>query len=115
VRAEAPGVVLQCLPPAGDDATALRNGDADLAAGRYGSLPAEMRMRTLFTEAFACVVRRDHPRVGARLTLKQYLALEHVQISPLGQPGAYVDNVLTEWASAGEPLVSFATFYLGCS
>jgi DNA-binding transcriptional LysR family regulator len=100
VRAEAPGVVLQYLPPAVDDVAALRNGDADLAAGRYGNLPPELRIRTIFTEAFACVVRADHPTVRARLSLKQYLALEHVQVSPLGQPGNYVDDVLTQLGTA---------------
>jgi DNA-binding transcriptional LysR family regulator len=94
VCAEAPRVVLQVLPTAPDDAEALRRGEVDAAVGRYGDLPPELRVRTLLTEGFACVVRRDHPTVGARLTMKQYLALDHIQVAPLGQPGSHVDEVL---------------------
>jgi DNA-binding transcriptional LysR family regulator len=95
VRAEAPRVVLQVLPTASDDVDALRRGNVDAAVGRYGVLPPELRVRTLLTEGFTCLVRRDHPTVEARLTLKQYLALEHVQVAPLGQPGSHIDHVLT--------------------
>ncbi len=96
VRAEAPGVVLQVLPTAADDADALRRGDVHVAAGRYGELPPELRVRTLFTEGFTCFVRRGHPSVRSRITLKQYLALDHVQVAPLGHPGGYVDHLLAQ-------------------
>lgn len=42
-----------------------------------------------------CVVRRDHPRVGRRLTLDTYLALDHIVVAPLGKP-SQVDQVLAE-------------------
>lgn len=43
-----------------------------------------------------CVVRKDHPRVRRRLSLNQFVALEHVQIAPRGRPGGYVDDLLAE-------------------
>ncbi|MCA9678318.1 MAG: LysR family transcriptional regulator, partial [Myxococcales bacterium] len=94
VTAEAPGVAVRFVPNTPDDATALRDGGADLAVGIYGELPPEMRTRPLLTDRFVCVVRADHPGVGARLTLAQYVAMGHVQVAPRGQPGGYVDDVL---------------------
>lgn len=95
-HAEAPEVVLRFAPNQPDDAAALRAGSADLAIGIYGELPPELRTRLLLTDRFACVVRAGHPRVGKKLSLAQYLELEHVQVAPRGQPGGYIDDVLHE-------------------
>lgn len=38
-------------------------------------------------------MREGHPRVGRRLTLEQYLSLEHVVVAPLGRP-SQVDRAL---------------------
>ena len=43
-----------------------------------------------------CVVREGHPTVGKRLSLEQYVALEHVQVAPRGKPGGYIDDALAE-------------------
>jgi DNA-binding transcriptional LysR family regulator len=90
----APRVSLEILPNGPDDAAALREGSVDLTVGIYGELPPELRMRPLFTDRFVCVVRERHPSVGKRLTLEQFVALEHVQIAPRGRPGGYVDDLL---------------------
>jgi DNA-binding transcriptional LysR family regulator len=95
VRAEAPGVTLRFLPSVVDDWTALRDGTADLSVCLPGFFPPEFRTRPLLTERFVCVVRKDHPKVGRRLTLDAYLALDHIVVSPLGKP-SYVDQVLAE-------------------
>lgn len=92
----APGAVLRFVPNLGDDPEALRDGSADLAVGIYGDLPPELRTRVLLTDRFVCVVRAAHPTVKKRLSLDQYLALEHVQVAPRGKPGGYIDDVLTE-------------------
>ena len=94
-RAEAPDVTLRFLPSVVDDWTALRDGTADLSVCLPGFFPPEFRTRPLLTERFVCVVRREHPTVGRRLTLDAYLALDHIVVSPLGKP-SYVDQVLAE-------------------
>jgi DNA-binding transcriptional LysR family regulator len=94
VRREAPGVRLRFLPNALDDADRLRRGDSDLAVGIYGDLPPELKTRTLFTERLVCVVRKGHPTVKKRLTLREFVKLEHVQVAPRGRPGGYVDELL---------------------
>lgn len=95
-REAAPRLTLRFAPNSPDDPEALREGDADLAIGIYGELPPELRTRILFTDRFVCVVRKDHPTIGKRLTLERFLALEHVQIAPRGRPGGYVDDLLAE-------------------
>lgn len=94
VRDAAPGVALRFVPVSADDAGALREGALDLAVGIYGQLPPELRTRPLLTDRFVCVVRHDHPDVGARLSLEDFVRLDHVQVAPRGQPGGYVDDQL---------------------
>jgi DNA-binding transcriptional LysR family regulator len=94
LRADAPGICLRFVPNSPDDANHLRDGASDLAVGIYGDLPQEMRRRQLLTDRFVCVVREDHPSVGKRLSLAQFLKLSHIQVAPRGKPGGYIDDVL---------------------
>uniref|UniRef100_A0A832MLB0 LysR family transcriptional regulator n=1 Tax=Eiseniibacteriota bacterium TaxID=2212470 RepID=A0A832MLB0_UNCEI len=95
LRDEAPGVALRFLPSVVDDWVPLRDGAAELSVCILGHFPSEFRTRRLFTDRFVCAVRADHPRVGKRLSLDEYLALDHVLVSPLGLP-SQVDRVLAE-------------------
>ncbi|MCA9550641.1 MAG: LysR family transcriptional regulator [Myxococcales bacterium] len=94
VGAQAPQANLRFVANALDDPEALRTGAADLAVGIYGDLPPELRIRTLLTDRFVCVLRKDHPLAGRRLTLARYAELPHVQVAPRGRPGGYVDAQL---------------------
>jgi DNA-binding transcriptional LysR family regulator len=96
LRDEAPRCALRFVPNGPDDPTQLREGGADLAIGIYGDLPQEMRSRVLLTDRFVVVVREDHPGVGKRLSLEQFLRLQHLQVAPRGRPGGYLDDVLRE-------------------
>jgi DNA-binding transcriptional LysR family regulator len=62
----------------------LETGEVDLGILSAGFAPPSVRSRPLFVERFVCVVRKGHPRVGERLTLDQYCALDHVLVSPSG-------------------------------
>jgi DNA-binding transcriptional LysR family regulator len=95
LRDEAPDVCLRFLPSVMEDWVPLRDGAADLSVCVLGHFPAEFRTRQLFTDRFVCVVRTGHPKVGKRLTLDQYLALDHIVVSPLGR-ASHVDAVLAE-------------------
>jgi DNA-binding transcriptional LysR family regulator len=94
LREEAPDVTLRFLPSVVDDWVPLRDGAADLSVCILGHFPQEFRTRKLFTDRFVCAVREGHPRVGKRLTIDEYLALEHVVVAPLGKP-SQVDRVLS--------------------
>jgi DNA-binding transcriptional LysR family regulator len=95
LREEAPEVTLRFLPSMVDDWIPLRDGAADLSICILGHFPQEFRTRKLFTDRFVCAVRHGHPQVGIRLTLDEYLALEHVVVAPLGR-ASQVDQVLAE-------------------
>ncbi len=95
LRREAPGVTLRFLPSTLDDAIPLRDGAADMAICIPGHFPQEFRVQRLFTDRFTCVARAGNPRVGKRLSLADYCALDHVEVSPLGYPG-HVDALLAE-------------------
>ncbi len=94
LREEAPRIAMRFVPNTPEDPARLREGGSDLAVGIYGDLPQEMRNRQLLTDRLVCVVRRDHPTVGQRLTLAQFVRLPHIQIAPRGKPGGYLDEVL---------------------
>ena len=95
LRAEAPGVSIRYLPSVEDDWVPLRDGRAELSVCILGHFPPEFRTRRLFTDRFVCAVRDGNPRVGRKLTLDEYLALDHVVVAPLGRPSA-VDAALAE-------------------
>lgn len=59
----------------------LAAGTLDVALDVLLPLPEEIRRERLGVEWPTVVVRRNHPVVGARLTLDSYLAQEHILVS----------------------------------
>lgn len=95
LAAEAPAVTLT-VKNTGHDAghAMLDGGGAELIAGNFPEPPPHMRSELLFTEGFVCAARAGHPILSKRLTLKRYLAAEHLQVSTSGNPHGYVDDIL---------------------
>jgi DNA-binding transcriptional LysR family regulator len=92
---QAPGVRLDLLPFADSTVEDLESGgiDAAILPGRsHGG--TGFRREELYDDNFDCLVRRDHPRVGRRLTLKRYLELGHVLASPRARRGGVVEQAL---------------------
>lgn len=92
----APGVRLDFVPygeSTGDDLEAGGLDAAVLAGPRHGRR-AGFEQAELYDDNFDCIVRRDHPRVGERLTLERYLELGHVVASPRSRRGGLVDRAL---------------------
>jgi DNA-binding transcriptional LysR family regulator len=83
----APGIAIRSVaissPGAGE---ALEAGTADLAIGYFPDLakPGFYQQR-LFRNSFICVVRKDHPRIRASLTLDEFLAEAHAMVRPAGR------------------------------
>lgn len=65
---------------------ALEEGVADLAVGYFPDLvrPGFYQQR-LFRNSFVCILRMDHPRIGARLTREQFLREAHAIVRPAGR------------------------------
>lgn len=63
---------------------AFESGVADLAIGVLPALQAGFYQQRLFSDAYICMVRGDHPRIGTTLSLAQFEAESHVMIEPAG-------------------------------
>ncbi|MGE5146286.1 MAG: LysR family transcriptional regulator [Candidatus Eiseniibacteriota bacterium] len=75
-------------------ADALESGAADLAVGFVTNMRASFRYRRLLTDRFTCMVREDHPTIGAALTTEQYLAASHLIKSQKGLNDGLVAKTL---------------------
>lgn len=85
--------------------TAMIKGDVDLALGYFPDLKGtQFYQQALYPHpnpraprrSYVCVVREDHPRVGMRLGMKQFLSEFHVQVKPLGRSHEIVDRLLAQ-------------------
>ncbi len=94
IHRQAPNIDLCILPPTRNLSHELGE-DVDLAFAVRLQDEAGVRARKLLTDRFVCVVRSDHP-VGARMDLAAFLRFPHALVSPLGEPGSYVDRALAE-------------------
>jgi DNA-binding transcriptional LysR family regulator len=84
---EAPGVQLQIRSwPYHRTPPWLETGEADLSLGFYPGVPANHREEKLFHDDFVCIVRKNHPGIGKRLTLKAYVRLHHILVT--AEPGS---------------------------
>lgn len=93
VERGAPGVVVDIRPRSGDELSAVERGELDVVLGLHSGSGA-FETAPVYTDTFSCLVRRDHPHVGARLTLKRYTTLGHVLVGPVNQRGGAVDVAL---------------------
>ncbi len=96
LRNEAPGIDLRFrpLPSVSLAARPMRGdivpeeelgGDLDLALGFFPDPPQRLHARALFEGTFVCAVRKDHPAVKSKLSLRQFLALSHVVVASRSQ------------------------------
>jgi len=82
IRRLMPKAALRSLtPPAAEVAHELEGGGLDLAIGYFPDLQrSSCFQQTLFDDGFACLIRADHPIATDRLTLRQFLQLEHAVV-----------------------------------
>jgi len=81
------------------DAENLHQGSLDILFSPKPARASGLRVDKLYTDTFSCIVRDDHPVIGARMTRKQFLAAKHVLVTPEGGGPGIVDNILSQ---AGE-------------
>lgn len=74
----------------------LASGQLSLAVDIPGIVHPDLVSRPLNSSPYVCLVRPDHPEVGDRLTLDQYLELGHVHISSRRYGAGHVDRALSE-------------------
>ncbi|WP_367114406.1 LysR family transcriptional regulator [Comamonas sp.] len=59
-------------------AKAMAMGSVDLALGYFNFENDGLYQQKLFDAQYACIARRDHPKIPAKLTLSQFKSLGHV-------------------------------------
>jgi DNA-binding transcriptional LysR family regulator len=93
---DAPGVDVEVRPLVARSTERILGDGVDLAFGVFEDVPPAINQEYLFSDPLVCVVRDDHPAVGATLSLETYLSLPHLEVAPAPQsrPGARIDRVL---------------------
>jgi DNA-binding transcriptional LysR family regulator len=78
----APHVKVRALPlDSRHFAPKLESGEADLALGAFPKAAGYLRVQRLFSDGYASVVRRGHPRVAEARLRKGFLAERHILIT----------------------------------
>ncbi len=94
---EAPGVRIRTLPMPPEAAQeAMKQGEVDLAVGNLPDFRAGFYQQRLFREHYVCVVRRDHPEIGERLTARRFAAASHAIVTPAGTGHGIIERALIE-------------------
>jgi DNA-binding transcriptional LysR family regulator len=72
----------------------LARGEVDLVIGIPPFVPAGCEGEPVYEEQMVCIARRDHPEIGAKLSLDRYATLPHVEVALFGEPDDRVDRAL---------------------
>jgi DNA-binding transcriptional LysR family regulator len=92
---EAPGVRLEIVPWGLHEVPdLLARGGADVMIGYYGKVPTAHREAHLFTEEFVCLVRKRHPTIRGKLTVKTWTSVPHVVVSQRPGSTSSIDRAL---------------------
>lgn len=88
----------------------LQRGEVDLLVGIPPVLPPNHAAEPVYRDTFACVVRRDHPRLRGRLTLQRFCALPHVELALFESTDDTVDRALAGYGHSREVRVALPHF-----
>jgi DNA-binding transcriptional LysR family regulator len=78
----APGIALESIPmPIERIPRALDLGDIDFSIGNTPDICASTAHRTVFRDHYVAVMRRGHPKAGARLTRRLFETLDHISVA----------------------------------
>jgi DNA-binding transcriptional LysR family regulator len=79
---QAPRVLLRVVPLDVERIeSALETGHLDFVMGSFPALSKRIRRQALWSVTYVSVARRDHPRLGARPSLKAFAAERHILVS----------------------------------
>jgi len=81
---EAPGIRLRIVPTVGRSMVALDQAEVDFAAASFGNIPERMGHAQLIQDNYSCLVRKGHPLIKKKCTLRQYARASHLLVSPRG-------------------------------
>ena len=113
----APNIKVRALPfDSRHFALKLESGEADLALGAFPKAAGYLRLQRLFSDGYASVVRRGHPRAAEARTRRGFIAEQHILItaSEIGH-AAHLETqrVLTRAIAASNILLQVPSFIAG--
>ena len=109
VAKAAPDVRIEVLRITADTAKLLESGGADLAIGYMPELEAGFYQQRLFDDGFACVVRRQHPRIDRNLTESRFKSEPHVVLTAPGTGNEIVEHELKRRGAERKVALSLPT------
>jgi DNA-binding transcriptional LysR family regulator len=74
----------------------LRRREIDIAIGPVAAAPEGVELTPLFTERLVLIARLGHPALRKNLTPEIFAGLQHLLVSPRGDPFGLVDRALRE-------------------
>lgn len=98
LRAQAPRASLRCVTMHHRQLhEALDRGDVDVAIGYFPDLSSPgIGDHDLVAHPFTCIVRENHPTIGATLTLEQFEKAEHLVITEQGRSQEIAERRIRE-------------------
>lgn len=105
----APNVQIEVLRIKADTGKLLESGDTDLAIGYMPELEAGFYQQKLFMDGFACVVRRNHPLIDAKLTQSRFKSERHVVLVAPGTGNEIVERELKRQGTQRKVALSLPT------
>jgi DNA-binding transcriptional LysR family regulator len=95
---KAPGITIRVLALDKREAfDQLDSGDLDLVFSSFNSVPKRIRRERLFTDAYVCVVRREHARRTLQaIDLETYVTTPHILVTLAGDDRGIVDEALAK-------------------
>jgi DNA-binding transcriptional LysR family regulator len=96
LKSVAPNVRIEISHITEGIAQALESGDVDLSAGFTPQLQAGFYQQKLFKQDYVCLAGKEHPRIGTKLTLKQFVEESHLVVTTTGTGHWIVEKTLED-------------------
>lgn len=98
----APGIAVSAQPATTEPTLALEEGQLNLLIQptRSGERTDGFHMQELWGDRFVGLARRGHPLTRGRITIERFARASHALVSPRGEPGGMVDDVLQRHGKA---------------
>ncbi|MBE9042279.1 LysR family transcriptional regulator [Oscillatoriales cyanobacterium LEGE 11467] len=93
----APKINIRVVPNTNINAAKLlEHSEIDLAMGRFYRSTLRLRVQEIMGDRYVCIMRKDHPLAGTRLTLEQYIKADHLLVTLTGEATGFIDEQLRE-------------------
>jgi len=97
IREAAPGIDIRLRPVRQVTVLQeLRRQEIGIAIGPMAAAPEGVELTPLYTERLVLIARRGHPALRQELTPEAFAGLQHLLVSPGGDPSGFVDDALRE-------------------